>query len=471
MTATSDTRSATQTVDLAIIGSGSGNSIPDDRFADKQIAIFEEGIYGGTCLNVGCIPTKMFVYPAEVADIASDGDRFGVHSRVDGVDWPAIRDRVFGRIDPISTGGLQYRELECENITVYASHVEFDGRDDDGLYRLVTADALVLAREVVIAAGSRPVIPAGIAESGVTYHTNNDVMRLPDLPRRMIILGSGYIAAEFAHVFGSLGTQVTILARGPRLLRKLDTELSTRFTDIASGKWDVRLERDLVSAENLADGGIRLTLGDDEIVEADVLLVATGRVSNGDRLGIDTIGLDLTDDGRVEVDSHGRTGARGVWALGDVSSPFQLKHVANHEERVVADNLLKGWDATDLDTFQHDVVPAAVFTHPQVAAVGLTEFEARDGGHNIAVKVQEFGDVAYGWAMEDTTGACKVIADRETHRLLGVHIIGPQAPTLIQPAIQAMSFGLGVEEMARGQYWIHPAMPEVLENALLGLEF
>ena len=117
------------------------------------------------------------------------------------------------------------------------------------------------------------------------------------------------------------------------------------------------------------------------------------------------------------------------------------------------------------------MVPAAVFTHPQVAAVGMTEFEARDGGHNIAVKVQEFGDVAYGWAMEDTTSACKVIADRATHRLLGVHIIGPQAPTLIQPAIQAMSFGLGVEEMARGQYWIHPAMPEVLENALLGLEF
>ena len=119
MTTLPDTTPRTQTVDLAIIGSGSGNSIPDDRFDQKSIAIFEEGIYGGTCLNVGCIPTKMFVYPAEVADIASDGDRFGVHSRVESVDWPAIRDRVFGRIDPISTGGLQYRELKCENITVY----------------------------------------------------------------------------------------------------------------------------------------------------------------------------------------------------------------------------------------------------------------------------------------------------------------------------------------------------------------
>ena len=471
MTTLPDTTPRTQTVDLAIIGSGSGNSIPDDRFDQKSIAIFEEGIYGGTCLNVGCIPTKMFVYPAEVADIASDGDRFGVHSRVESVDWPAIRDRVFGRIDPISTGGLQYRELKCENITVYDSHVEFDGRDDDGNYRLVTADAVVLAREVVIAAGSRPTIPEVITSSGVTYHTNNDVMRLPDLPRRMVILGSGYIAAEFAHVFGSLGTDVTILARGPMLLRKLDVELSTRFTDIAAGKWDVRLNRDLVAAEDRAGGGVRLTLGGDEVVEADVLLVATGRVSNGDRLGLATIGLELTDDGRVEVDSHGRTGARGVWALGDVSSPFQLKHVANHEQRVVQVNLLKGWDATDLDSFQHSVVPAAVFTHPQVAAVGMTEFEARDSGHNIAVKVQEYGDVAYGWAMEDTTSACKVIADRDTRQLLGVHIIGPQAPTLIQPAIQAMSFGLGVEEMARGQYWIHPALPEVLENALLGLEF
>ena len=258
----SHTPAAEEHFDLIIIGTGSGNSIPSPDFDDQKIAIIEKGTFGGTCLNVGCIPTKMFVYSSEVAEIVTHAQRYGVDARLESVDWPAIRDRVFNRIDPISAGGLEYRVERCPNITVYPTHVEFDGVDDEGRYRLVTTDNVVLATEVVLAAGSRAEIPSVILDSGVRYYTNNDVMRLPELPERLIIVGSGYIAAEFAHVFGSLGTQVTILARGPRLLRKLDTELSTRFTDIASAKWDVRLERDLVSAENLAAGGVRLTLGD-----------------------------------------------------------------------------------------------------------------------------------------------------------------------------------------------------------------
>ncbi|MGV9792255.1 mycothione reductase [Gordonia sp. NPDC003422] len=466
MTATT----VTQVVDLAIIGSGSGNSIPDDRFAEKSIAIFEEGVYGGTCLNVGCIPTKMFVYAAEVAEIAAHADRLGVHARVESVDWPAIVDRVFGRIDPISAGGREYREQRCENITVYSSHVEFDGRDDQGRYRLVTADALVLASEVVLAAGSRPTIPQPIADSGVRYHTNNDVMRLPKLPEHLVIVGSGYIAAEFAHVFGALGSRVSMIARSGRLLRKLDDDIATRFTELASAKWDVHLDATLAGAENLPDGRVRIGLGDGTSLDADALLVATGREPNGDRLGLGSVGIDLDAEGRVVCDEHGRTAARGVWTLGDVSSPYQLKHVANHEERVVQANLLKGWDAADLASFDHRYVPAAVFTHPQIAYVGMTEAQARASGRDITVKVQAYGDVAYGWAMEDTSGFCKLIAERGTGELLGCHIIGPQAPTVIQPVIQAMSFGLRVPDMARGQYWIHPAMPEVLENALLGLD-
>ncbi len=462
---------ATQVVDLAIIGSGSGNAIPDDRFADKTLAIFEEGVYGGTCLNVGCIPTKMFVYASEVAEIARHGARLGVHSKVDSVDWPGIVERVFGRIDPLSQGGKEYRVDRCENITVYDSHVEFDGRDDDGRYRLVTRDGdTVFADEVVLAAGSRAVIPQIIADSGVTYYTNNDVMRLPELPERLIIVGSGYIAAEFAHVFGALGSHVSIIARGPGLLRKQDADISNRFTQVAREKWDVRLETTITEAEDLPDGGVRVGLSDGATLEADVLLIATGRQPNGDRLNLDSVGIELDDEGRVRCDQHGRTAARGVWTLGDVSSPYQLKHVANHEQRVVQANLLKGWDATDLDAFDHRYVPAAVFTHPQIAAVGLTEDEAREAGHDIAVKVQAYGDVAYGWAMEDTTGFCKLIAERGTGRLLGAHLIGPQAPTVIQPVIQAMHFGQTAHELARGQYWIHPAMPEVLENAILGLE-
>ncbi|MEZ5211291.1 mycothione reductase [Gordonia sp. PP30] len=464
--------SSPQLTDLAIIGTGSGNSIPDERFDGLSIAIFEESIYGGTCLNVGCIPTKMFVYAADVAAEIRSAAAYDVEATFDGVRWPELVARVFGRIDPISAGGRRYREEDCPNITVYSSHVVFDGRDDaTGRYRLVTAAGdVVLATEVVIAAGARPEIPEPIARSGVRYYTNDDVMRLPELPRRMAIVGSGYIAAEFAHVFGALGTQVTVIARGPALLRKLDAEISARFTAIAQRQWDVRLDETCSTVSELPSGEIRLGFASGDDLDVDVLLVATGRTPNGDRLGLDTIGMELTSDGRVPTDAHGRTPARGVWALGDVSSPYQLKHVANQEQRTVQENLLKGWDAPDLASFMHTAVPAAVFTHPQIAAVGLTETEAVAAGHRIAVKVQAYGDVAYGWAMEDTTGFCKVIADRDTGLLLGAHILGPQASSIIQPVIQAMSFGLGARDMARGQYWIHPALPEVLENALLGLE-
>ena len=463
----------TQQVDLAIIGSGSGNSIPDERFDTTSIAIFEEGVYGGTCLNVGCIPTKMFVYAADIAAAARSASQYGVDASVNAVDWPAIVDRVFGRIDPISAGGKEYRVDRCDNVTVYSSHVRFDGRNaDSGRYRLVTdAGDEVLAREVVIAAGSRSDIPPVITESGIRYYTNSDVMRLPALPERMAIIGSGYIAAEFAHVFGALGVDVTIIARSGRLLRALDEDLGARFTDLASSEWTVRLNATMTGASEQADGSIRLDFADDDPVETDAVLVAIGRTPNGDRLGLESIGVELRGDGRVPVDAHGRTPAANVWALGDVSSPFQLKHVANHEQRVVQANLLRGWESDDLLEFDHRYVPFAVFTHPQIAAVGLTEDEARDTGRDITVKIQNYGDVAYGWAMEDTTGFCKLIADRGTGEILGAHLIGPQASTVIQPVIQAMSFGLTAPEMARGQYWIHPAMPEVLENALLGLEF
>ncbi len=170
------------------------------------------------------------------------------------------------------------------------------------------------------------------------------------------------------------------------------------------------------------------------------------------------------------VDEYQRTCARGVFALGDVSSPYELKHVANHEARVVAHNLLCEWDDTDaMVATDHRYVPSAVFTDPQVASVGMTENQALAKGFDIACTVQDYGDVAYGWAMEDTTGFVKLVAERESGRLLGAHIIGHQASSIIQPLVQAMSFGLSAQDMARGQYWIHPALPEVLENALLNL--
>ena len=453
--------------DIAIIGTGSGNTILDERYAEKKVAICEQGVFGGTCLNVGCIPTKMFVYAAEVAQMVREAARFGVDAHIDGVRWSDIVSRVFGRIDPLAAGGEHYRR-SSPHVTVYASHTRFAGRAENG-YRLRTEDGdEFTAGQVVIAAGSRATVPALIADCGVEVHTSYTIMRIAELPEHLLIVGGGFVAAEFAHVFSSLGSRVTLVIRGGTMLSHCDDTVCERFTDIAAKKWEIRSHRNMVGAHQ--DGSaVVVELDDGSQVSADTVLVATGRVPNGDQLDADTVGVDVVD-GLVVVDEYQRTTARGVFALGDVCSPYQLKHVANHEARVVKHNLLQDWD--DLDNLMpsdHRYVPSAVFTDPQIATVGLTENEARAAGYDIRVKIQDYADVAYGWAMEDTTGFAKVIVEADTGKILGAHIMGHQASSLIQPLIQAMSFGLAGQDMARGQYWIHPALPEVIENALLAL--
>ncbi|MEE2033154.1 mycothione reductase [Rhodococcus chondri] len=453
--------------DLAIIGTGSGNSIIDERYDDKRVALLEKGTFGGTCLNVGCIPTKMYVYAAEVARTVRTASKYGVDASIDGFRWNEIVDRVFGRIDPIAAGGERYRREGCANVTVYDGHARFVGERtlDTGTGETITAD------QIVVAAGSRPDIPREVLDGGVRYHTSDDVMRLPKPPESILILGTGFIAMEFAHVFSALGTKVSVIARRERLLRHLDTDISERFTALAHAKWDVHLSNP-ARAFRPAGDGVEAELSDGTVLAADALLVATGRIPNGDELGVGAAGIEVDQDGLIVVDEFQRTTSRGVFALGDVSSPYQLKHVANHEARVVQHNLLHdAWsgETSMLRRSDHRFVPSAVFTDPQIASVGLTEEEARAAGYDISVKIQDYGNVAYGWAMEDTEGFCKLIADRATGLLLGAHIIGAQASTLIQPLIQAMSFGLTAREMAEGQYWIHPALPELVENALLGL--
>ena len=448
--------------DLVIIGTGSGNSILTPDFDDWDVAIMERGVFGGTCINVGCIPTKMFVYAAEVAATVRHAARYGIDATVDKVRWTDIRDRIFDRIDPIAAGGERYRSHDSANVTVYKGQCRFVGqkRLDTGTGETIIADRFV------IAAGGRPFIPKEVALCDVPYHTSDTVMRIDALPQRLVILGGGYIASEFVHVFSALGVQVSVVARGSALLRYHDETISKRFTEVARQQWDVHLGQTPTKVETVGSEVV-LTLPDGTHVAGDELLVAVGRVPNADLLDPAATGLTLTLDGRVEVDEYQRTEVDGIFALGDVSSQHQLKHVANHEARVVRHNLLHPDEPIASD---HRFVPSAVFTDPQLASVGRTEAQCRLDGLDYAVAVQEYADVAYGWAMEDTTGFCKVLAERGTGRLLGAHVMGRQASTVIQPLIQAMSFGLGAAEMATGQYWIHPALPEVVENALLKLD-
>ncbi|WP_053734521.1 mycothione reductase [Nocardia sp. NRRL S-836] len=449
--------------DLVIIGTGSGNSIPNDAMAGWQIAILEKGTFGGTCLNVGCIPTKMFVHTADQAAAPANAKKLGVDAHLDAVHWPEIRDRIFGRIDPIAEGGRNWRANENANVTVYEGTARFvDAHTiDTGTGETITAD------RIVIAAGSRPTVP-DIADLDTTgFHTSDTIMRLEELPESLIIVGSGFIASEFAHVFSSFGVDVTLIARSNLLLRHEDLEVAERFTEVAKTKWDVRLQRKTTRAEKTANG-VRLHLeGPDgeETVEAQQLLIAVGRQPNSDLLDAGKV-VELHEDGRVKVDEFQRTSQEHILALGDISSDYQLKHVANHEAKVVQHNLLHPDDRIKSD---HRFVPAAVFSSPQIASVGLTEEQAKARGIRYVTASQAYASIAYGWAMEDRTGFAKLLADPATGQLLGAHIIGPQASTVIQPLIQAMSFGLDAKTMARGQYWIHPAMPELVENALLNL--
>ncbi|MHA7306001.1 mycothione reductase [Arthrobacter sp. TMN-49] len=457
--------------DVVIVGTGSGNSIPGPELRHLRIAIVEDNLFGGTCLNVGCIPTKMFVHPAELADASRHGKALGIDSQLNTVDWPGIRDRVFARIDAIEAAGRAYREgPECANVSVFSGHGRFTAAKQLSISLHDGGTAVITGEKFVVAAGSRAMVPdiEGLSDPRITVHTSDTIMRIDALPTSIAIVGGGFIAAEFAHVFSSFGVAVTQIARGPALLRNQDSDICEQFTKEAAARYDVLLDS---TVEQLKAGGSGVVLEvkgpqGRQTVSAELLLIAIGRRSNADNLAVGAAGVAVDDAGRVVVDEYQRTSAEGIFALGDVSSAHQLKHVANHEARVVQHNLIHPGSMMPAD---HRFIPAAVFADPQIASVGLTEEQAISQGIPHVVKTQKYADIAAGWAREDTEHFLKVLADPATGQLLGAHIIGPEAATLIQPLIQAMSFGQSAHSVARGQYWIHPALSELVENALLGL--
>ncbi|EOM76025.1 mycothione reductase [Rhodococcus rhodnii LMG 5362] len=307
----------TRRFDVAVIGSGSGNTLIDRRFRDRDVALIESGVFGGTCLNVGCIPTKMFVHGADVARTVRSAARFGVDATVEGVRWPDVIARVFGRVDPLSENGERHRIERSDHVTLLRGHARFVGDRELAL----DSGERISADQVIVAAGSRPVVPDVVTESGVPFHTSDTVMRIPALPERLIVIGGGAIAAEFAHVFSALGSDVHVVARGPALLRSLDADISARFAQGAHSRWNVHTDATVTHVTGDDAGSVTVTLDSGEAITGDTLLVATGRVSNADRLGAAAGGIDVTEDGLVAVDEFQRTSAPGVWALGDVSSP------------------------------------------------------------------------------------------------------------------------------------------------------
>ncbi len=457
--------------DLLIIGTGSGNSILGPQHEHLKVALVERDAFGGTCLNRGCIPSKMFVYPAELAELAAHvGPRLGVDTTMQGVDWPGIRDRVFGRIDPIAEGGERWRTGdEQPHVTVFKGSGRFTGDKTLTIDLLDGSKTTITAETIILAAGARVAVPDAIASSGTPFHTSDTIMRVDSIPDRLVVIGGGYIGAELGNVFGSFGSDVTILTRGKTLLTREDPDISERFTAAYANKYTITTGVSAINRYRAEGDEYVLDVTTDDgpaTVRADAVLVAVGRIPNGDELNVEATGVALDERGYVITDEYLRTGAEGIWALGDITNPAQLKHTANAEARIVAHNL----DNPDaLRAVDRSITPHAVFGHPQVAAVGLTEAQAIEAGHDVVATVRSYGDAAYGWAMEDTSSVVKLVADNTTRQLLGAHIVGPQASTLIQQLIQGMTFGQTVDEMARDQLYIHPALTEVVEQALLEL--
>lgn len=466
VSATTSTEQPAEQYDLIIIGSGSGNSIIGPEMDGWRIAMVERGVFGGTCLNRGCIPTKMLVYPADLALQARHGEALGVHTSFDGADWNAMVHRIFGRIDPIAEGGRQYRH-SLPNVDVYEGSAHFVGDRE-----LEVLGTRIRGEQVVIAAGARSFIPDVPGLADVPFHTSDSIMRIAHRPEHLVIIGGGFIAAEFAHVFEAFGSKVTIINRSHHLLRAEDHDISQRFTELAADRFDLALGAHIQRVRR-TDTGVAVELdcdGGPRTIEGDVLLVAAGRIANGDQLRVQAAGIEMDEFGSVPVDAYGRTTAAGVWALGDVNGRHQLKHMANGEAKVVRHNLSHPHDLREYDSRP---APHAVFSNPQIGAVGLTEAQAQQRfqqtGEPYCTITQQYAWAAYGWAMEDTTSFCKLIGDPRTRMVIGAHVIGPQASMLVQLLVQGMHLGNTADEMAVGQVWIHPALSEVVEQALLSL--
>jgi mycothione reductase len=444
--------------DVIVIGAGSGLEISAMAVQrGLSVAVVESGPFGGTCLNRGCIPSKMLIHSADVMETIRRAHLFGIRARVEAIDWPAIVQRASTHVDGEASDIEEaYRQLA--NVAVYKQVARFVGEKT-----LDVGGEHISAPTIVIATGTRPGIPDVPGLADVPYVTSDDAMRLPSQPKRLLVVGGGFVAAELAHFFGALGTEITIIHRRPLLLRYEDEQVARRFTEVYQRRFRTLLDTQVMRASRRGDDIVLDVASDGQThqVVGDALLLATGRVPNTDLLDARRAGVELDERGFVRTDGFLETNVPGIWALGDVVGRYLLKHSANLEAGYVAHNIFNPERKVEVD---YAAMPHAVFSSPQVASVGLTESEIEEQGLPYAVSVYAYHDTAYGRAIEDRDGFVKVLAHAETRKILGCHIIGSEASILIQEAVNAMRSDLTTDAITESIY-VHPAMPEVIQRA------
>lgn len=444
--------------DAIVIGAGSGLKI-SSKLAEEglKVAVVDEGAFGGTCLNRGCIPSKMLIHTADALDVIKKAQVFGIKAKATGVDWTGIQKRVWKFIDS-DAKRIEEGNRRTKNITVYKKRASFVGAKE-----LKVGNEVITADKIFICAGTRPVVPPFPGLERVHYETSDTVMRLKKQPKSMIILGGGYIAVELGHFFASLGTKVTLINRSGLLLRNEDEEVSARFTELAKGQFDLRLDTNVLK---IYKKGNKVCVDaernkKESSVAADALLVATGRKPNSDILDVSKTNVEITNEGYIAVNGFMETNVDRIWAIGDIAGKYLFKHSANMEAEVCARNALNPESKTEAN---YIAMPHAVFASPQIAGVGMTEQELKAKKITYSVGKHLYEHTGMGKAMEEENGFVKALADPATKKILGCHILGPEASTLIQEVVLAMRNGLTVDQVIDAIH-IHPALPEVVQRA------
>ncbi len=446
-------------VDLLIIGTGSGLKAAPDNL---KIAVVEKGEAGGTCLTRGCIPSKMVIHSADIAEIINNSQKFGIKSKMNGVDFKSITTRATNKV--LSSSNNIEKELKnSENISYFKGTAAFIGE------RTVKVNNdIIKAKKVIIATGARPSIPEIDGLNKVDYWTSTEALRATKQPKSMIVLGGGYIATELAHFYGALGTNITIVQRSDLLLSREDKEVAEKFTKIFSKKYDVLTN---TTIEKVWQKGKTIFVEVKEnnkkkILKAETLLVALGVTPNTDILNLEETGVKTNKKGFIEVNDYLETSSKNIWALGDVIGTFMLKHSANYEAEIVEQNAIYNKKVKR----DYTGMPYAIFSSPQIAGVGATEEELQDKKIKYVKGEHSYIKTGMGLALQDEEGFVKILVDPKTKKILGCRIMGEQAPTLIHEVLVVMRNNLTVDAIENTIH-IHPALSEVVQRAVWNIDW
>jgi dihydrolipoamide dehydrogenase len=459
----------TKKYDLIAIGTGSAMNIVDailSKNPDFKVAVIDKDEPGGICLTRACIPTKVLLYPAELIKQIWRAEEFGIDINLNRINFRKIMDRMHSLINPdikMIKRGLS----SAPNIDYYQDVAEFTEP-----YTLKVGKDLISSNFILLCTGSKPMIPEIKGIEHVDYHTSDTILNITELPETLAIVGGGYIAAEYGHFFGCVGSKVTIIGRNPQFLPQEEEEISEVLRREMSSYVDIITNHEVREISQLSDGKKKLIIenretGEKNSITVDEVLIATGRAPNSDILKPEKGGIKTDRGGWIIVNEYLETSQKNIWAFGDATGRHMFKHVANYESRVVYYNAVLNKKVK----VDYHAVPHAVFTYPEIASVGVGEREAvnKFGKEKIAIGFSKFGETAKGRAMNAKNYFVKVIVERETDRILGSHIIGPHASILIQEIINLMNTSEGTFHPIFEGMHIHPALSEVVEGAFYSL--